>query len=238
MLNWSKLITLIRHGQAGSRVAYDDLSETGRTQARALGAWFDEIGIRFDAVVTGGLARQKLTAAAMLDAMEIQSAAPPPLEVDERWNEFDLDAVYAAIAPLLSAEDTQFRAEYEQLQRDAADPKSAAHRVWRNCDVTVVRAWIEGRFECACESFAEVCARVRNALLELPRVERVAVVTSGTPIGICLGTALDLAPTHVMRLAAGYNTSFSEMDFRQDGPRVISYNNVPHLRAERLRTLR
>ncbi len=232
------VITLIRHGQAGSRVAYDDLSDTGRTQARALGAWFGERGHRFDVVVTGGLTRQKITAEEMLGAMETRGAAMPPVEVDARWNEFDLDAVYAGVGPQLAEIDDQFRAEYEQLKCDSADPHSAAHRTWRNCDVTVVHAWIAGRFRFEGESFEDVCVRVRNALTELPECASVAVVTSATPIGICIGSALDVAPKHIMRLAAGFNSAYSEMDLRRDGPRVVSFNNVPHLADARLRTLR
>jgi broad specificity phosphatase PhoE len=174
----------------------------------------------------------------MLRAMEDYGSPQPPVIVDPRWDEFNLDEVYAGIGPLLSAEDEQFRAEYEQLQRDVADPGSAAHRAWRNCDVTVVRAWIEARFEFSGESFVAVCKRVREALMELPRGARIAVVTSATPIGICLGSALEVSPKHVMRLAAGFNSSFSEMELRHDGPRVVSFNNVPHLGEERLRTMR
>jgi hypothetical protein len=47
-----------------------------------------------------------------------------------------------------------------------------------------------------------------------------------------------VASHHIMRLAAGFNSSYSELDLRHDGPRVISYNNVPHLTDPRLRTLR
>jgi broad specificity phosphatase PhoE len=238
------LLTLIRHGQAGSRVVYDDLSEIGRAQARALGEWFGDWGTRFDAIVTGSLNRQRLTARLILDGMEERGIASPPVTVDPRWDEFNLDEVYACIAPLLSVEDEQFRTEYEQLQQDIADPVSSAHRVWRNCDVTVVRAWIEGRFEFAGESFPALCARVREALLAVPAGSRIAVVTSATPIAICAGTALDLAPRHTMRLAAGFNSSFTEIDIRGTSgksggdPRLVSFNNVPHLRDERLRTLR
>jgi broad specificity phosphatase PhoE len=232
------VITLIRHGQAGSRMAYDDLSDTGRTQARALGAWFGERGHGFDVVVTGGLTRQKITAEEMLGAMEARGAARPSVEVDARWNEFDLDAVYAGVGPQLAEVDEQFRAGYAQLIRDSADPHSAAHRTWRNCDVTVVHAWIAGRFRYEGESFENLCARVRKALTELPAGANVAVVTSATPIGICLGSALDVAPKHIMRLAAGFNSAYSELDLRHDGPRVVSYNNVPHLTDVRLRTLR
>ena len=160
------------------------------------------------------------------------------MTVDARWDEFDLDAVYAGVGPQLAAEDEQFRAEYEQLMRDAADPHSTAHRSWRNCDVTVVRAWISGRFRCEGESFDDVCARVRKALAELPEGAGIAVVTSGTPIGITIGTALEVSPHYIMRLAAGYNSAYSELDLRHDGPRVVSYNNVPHLADARLRTLR
>ncbi len=207
-------------------------------QARALGEWFGERGHRFDAVVTGGLARQRFTAEEMLTAMEQRGVKRPPVSIDVRWDEFDLDAVYAGVGPLLALEDEEFRIEYEQLQKDAADPASTAHRTWRNCDVTVVRTWIAGRFEYTGESFLDLCNRVRKALSELPEGRSIAVVTSGTPIGISLGAALEVSPHHIMRLAAGFNSSYSELDLRQDGPRVVSYNNVPHLADTRLRTLR
>lgn len=229
-----RMITLIRHGQAGSRVAYDDLSDLGRIQARALGAWFGERGHRFDAIVTGSLKRQRITAEEMLGSLPER----PPVTVDARWDEFDLDAVYAGVGPQFAAENEEFRAEYEQLMSDAADPHSTAHRSWRNCDVAVVRAWIAGRFRYEGESFEDLCARVRQALTELPEGASIAVVTSGTPIGITIGTALDVSPHYIMRLAAGFNSSYSELDLRQDGPRVVSYNNTPHLADARLRTLR
>ncbi len=232
------MITLIRHGQAGSRVVYDDLSDVGRTQARALGAWFVERGHRFDVVVTGGLRRQQFTAEEMLGAMEQRGVARPAVAVDPRWDEFDLDAVYAGVGPQLAEADEQFRAEYEELMHDAADPDSTAHRSWRSCDVTVVRAWISGRFQYEGESFNDVCARVRKALAELPEGASVAVVTSGTPIGITVGTALEVSPHYIMRLAGGFNSAYSELDLREDGPRVVSFNNVPHLADARLRTLR
>ena len=229
------MITLIRHGQAGSRQVYDDLSEIGHEQAWALGEWFRSRNVRFDAIVTGGLNRQRRTAREMAEAM---ATAPEPV-VDERWSEFDLDAVYAGIGPQLAREDDQFRSDYEQLRREMADPESSVHRSWRHCDVLVVRAWIDGRFEYAGESFADFGARVHDALRALPAEGHVAVVTSATPIALSAGLALDLAPRRVMQLAgAQRNTAFGEMELRPGDPRVVSFNNIPHLADPRLRTLR
>jgi broad specificity phosphatase PhoE len=232
------LVTLIRHGQAGSRVKYDDLSEAGCEQSRALGKWFGERRTRFDAIVTGGLNRQMKTAREMVSAIRSQSMDCPEPEVDRRWNEFDLDEVYAGIGPLLAREDEQFRCELEQLVQDMADPDSPSHRAWRNCDVMVVRTWIEARFEFAGESYHSFRARVQEAFRDLPASGLVAVVTSATPIGVCVGTALGLAPERVMQLAAGFNSSFSEIRLRRGNPLLVSFNNVPHLGEERLRTLR
>jgi len=230
------LITLIRHGQAGSRLVYDDLSVLGREQARALGNWFRDAGIRFDVLVTGKLKRQIATAQEVIAAMGGEH--PDPV-VDPRWSEFDLDEVYAGIGPLLAEEDEQFRFQYAELQRDTADPESSAHRAWRHCDVMVVKAWIEGRFEFAGESFAGFETRVREALLDLPSQGHIAVVTSATPIALSAGATLDLTPNRVMQLAgAQRNTAFSEIDFRRGDPRLISFNNIPHLGEQRLITTR
>ncbi len=165
--------------------------------------------------------------------------AAPEVVVDERWSEFDLDQVYAGIGPLLAREDEQFRVDYEQLQREVVDPGSSAHRNWRRCDVMVVRAWIEARFEFSGESFADFGARVSEALLALPSDGNVAVVTSATPIAVSAGVALDLAPQRVMQLAGALrNTAFSEVDLRTGEARLVSFNNVPHLTEARVRTLR
>lgn len=233
------MVTLIRHGQAGSRQVYDDLSGIGHEQARALGDWFGERGLQFDTIVTGGLNRQRMTAREMAAAMSAHGIASPAPVVDERWSEFDLDAVYAGIGPLLAREDERFRFEYEELQREMADPESAAHRAWRSCDVMVVRSWIEGRFEFEGESFASFAARVHEALFTLPVEGHVAVVTSATPIALSAGAALDLAPKRVMQLAgAQRNTAFGEMDLRPGDPRLVSFNNLPHVSEARLRTFR
>lgn len=233
------MITLIRHGQAGSRLVYDELSELGHEQARALGAWLGERGVTFDAVVAGGLERQRQTVATLASAMRERGGFCPEPVVDLRWNEFDLDAVYTGLGPRLAETDAQFRLEYEELSREIVDPAAAAHRAWRKCDVAVVRAWIEGQFGFDGESWADFCGRIREAFRGLPAQGNIAVVTSATPVALCAGAALDLTPLRVMHLAgAQRNSAFSEIDPRPGDPRLVSFNNIPHLHEERLRTFR
>src|SRR5438874_10263663 len=80
---------LIRHGQAGSRDNYDQLSEIGRKQSVLLGEYFRSAGIRFQAAYSGGMQRQRTTAELVLAGLE----SPPPLQVDPRWNEFSLEGL-------------------------------------------------------------------------------------------------------------------------------------------------
>ena len=222
-------ITLIRHGQAGSRAVYDELSPLGLSQAGALGDWFARKGEVFDLVISGALNRQQQT------VREIAArTGHGEIEIDPRWNEFDLDAVYAGIAPRLAEDDPDFRREFEELQRDMVDPDHAVHRAWRNCDTTVVRAWIMGKYKFEGEAFPEFMNRVASAFASLPQDRSVAVVTSATPIGLCCGQVLELAPRKIMHMAAAvFNTGFTVFT----GGRLSSFNNTPHL-AQHERTFR
>ena len=211
---------------------YDALSENGLEQAGALGQWFAERGARFDRVLTGTLNRQQQTAAAMIRAMG--AAKIISTQADSRWDEFALDAVYTGIGPGLAEQDSVFAAEYAALRSDMADPRAAVHRHWRNCDATVVRAWIEERVPYDGESFPDFRRRVQAAFLELPAGENIVVVTSATPIAICAALTLDVGSRRVMQLAgAQYNTGYTEMDPRPGDPRLVSFNNTPHLPADR-----
>jgi broad specificity phosphatase PhoE len=233
---------LIRHGQAGLRHEYDTLSDLGRTQARLLGEYLVAQKVRFSAAYSGALARQRETAAEVLQAFQRAGLAVPEVQVDPNWNEFDLDLVYRSIAPRLSAEEPEFRSEHEKLQRMLADESSPVHRAWTQCDTLVVRAWVEGRYEVPGESWKAFRERVSCGLEGLYRFasgETVAVFTSATPIAVSVGTALGLNGRHVMRLAGvTYNAALTTMRIRDGEPALFSFNGTPHLAEPHLRTFR
>lgn len=235
-------LTLVRHGQAGTRLTYDVLSATGRRQASLLGRWLHESGARFDSWACGHLQRQKETAG--LAAAE-HAEATPEIAATEVWNEFDLDRVYNGIAPKLAAMHPEFRAHWEEVQAQVelhGDQENAAvNRRWSPADEMVVRAWVRGEIEFDGESWEQFRERIRSALngvLESKR-ESTVVFTSATPTAICIGEALGLAAPDIFQLAGSLlNASFSELRWRHGKWRLFSFNNVPHLGERELRTHR
>ncbi len=247
-------VYLVRHGQAGSRAAYDALSETGRRQAALLGRWFAAEGIRFHRAFTGMLNRQRATAdtvqSAYSDACDLTFPEPQP---HPAWNEFDLDAVYASLAPVLRERDEAFRLEHDAMlaEIDAAKHQHSAsiHRRWTACDVQIVRAWVSGDYPCTGESWLEFQNRVasgRSVWDHCAPDENVVIFTSATPIGIwcalaegAAGLAQDTSSDRrAMRLAGTLlNASFTTIQSAAD-VRLLTFNNVPHLENPELRTQR
>jgi broad specificity phosphatase PhoE len=236
------LIYLMRHGQAGLRHRYDTLSDLGRVQARRLGEYLVGQNVRFDALFTGELSRQQETACEVAGAFQRAGLDLPETQIDRNWNEFDLDMVYKAIAPRLSAEDPEFQAEHEKLVRQLDDDNSPVHRAWTQCDTLVVRAWVEGRHEVPGESWEAFRERVCRALETLKRFasgDTIAVFSSATPIAVWIGMALGLNARHTLRLAgATYNAALTTMRVREGDLALFSFNGTPHLAEPHLRTFR
>jgi len=233
---------LFRHGQAGLRDRYDTLSETGARQASLLGRYLAGQKIRFSAFFTGALERQQQTAAHIRAAYQEARLDMPEITVESGWNEFDLDAVYTAIAPQLAAVDPEFRDEHEALLEQRRSAASPVHRRWTRSDILVTRAWVEGRFPQNGETWNQFASRIRSNLARIRGFgpgEWVAVSTSATPIGVFAGMALDLEPRHVMRLAGSlFNSSITSFRLRDGELALFTFNNTPHLADPDLLTFR
>jgi len=154
--------------------------------------------------------------------------AVPEIQIDRNWNEFDLDMVYQAIAPRLSAEDPEFQAEHEKLLRQLHDDNSPVHRAWTQCDTLVVRAWVEGRYEVPGESWEAFRERVCRPLETLKRFlpgDTIAIFSSATPIAVWIGMALGLNARHTLRLAGvTYNAALTTMRVREDDLALFTFN--------------
>jgi broad specificity phosphatase PhoE len=224
---------LIRHGQAGPRQRYDELSTLGREQARRLGDHFALRRVRFDAVVSGTLNRQRETALAIEDAYRQRATPLPAISLNPRWDEFDWSGIYDEMSARLARDDERFREAFERLGNSMRDEDNSVHRVHHYCDIEVIRAWLEERYPYKGETWSAFRARVLEPLAAIPANgsgSTVAVVTSATPVGIWAGRALDLDDRNIWRLAgAMHNSGISRFEAKNGKLRMISFNETPHL---------
>ena len=213
---------------------YDVLSETGVHQARLLGDWIRTRSGGFDAVVSGALQRQRQTAELAFDG------AAMDLVVDPGWNEFDLDAVFAAYVPLLAEAEPGFGERYGAIQKEIAQGGLAIHREWRPADGEVVIAWMTSRFGeiAGVDSWPAFRDRIRGALQSLGGMRddaRVAVSTSALPIGIVVAEVFGLDSGAALNLAATmHNTGLTVISLEGGAPQLVSFNATGHLGAELL----
>jgi broad specificity phosphatase PhoE len=236
----------IRHGQAGTRLDYDTLSDLGHQQSLLLGAYLARQAVSFSHIVVGGLERHKQTAASVLTAYKVSGLTVPEPISDPEWNEFDLDAVYQSVAPQLAKDDKDFAAQYAAMQAQVAEQGAAEqsniNRRWNPCDTAVIHSWVAGRYPVQCETWAAFRERIRGALAKLTAANpegNVAVFTSATPTAISLAQAMDLED-HKMFLLAGVmiNSAISVLRLRDGEIRLFNFNSVPHLDDPALRTHR
>jgi broad specificity phosphatase PhoE len=237
------VLYLVRHGQAGTRDDYDTLSELGRRQARRAGEYLAAQGVIFRAAYSGTLRRQIQTAEEAACAYRVRGLEFPGIVADPGWNEFDLDTVYREMAPALAAADPQFRREYGEIRRQAADGAHAVHRLWSPCDTAIVRAWIEERHPCSAESWRAFVERVENRLKAVAgrgEAGAVAIFTSAVPMAISVAMALGVDGDRIMKLAAVvYNSAITELRVRDGGELALAgFNGVPHLPERDLRSFR
>ncbi len=238
-------VYFIRHGQAGTREAYDSLSDLGRRQARLLGGHLASQGVGFAAAYAGGLARQRQTAGEVAAAYAEAGLAFPEVATERGWDEFDFHGIYGELAPLLCADDEEFRREYEEVSAlvRAGGREAEIHRQWRPSDTKVVEAWAGGRYPHGGETWEQFVARVSACRLPAsggPPCENVAVFTSATPTAVWTARALGIDDGRIRRLASVLeNTSYTVIRLRADDDALLlTFNAVPHLNRPELRTRR
>ena len=208
-------IYLVRHGQAsfGSQ-DYDQLSPLGEQQARWLGAYFAERGIRFERVVSGTQRRHRQSVQCIHEGM----AADQLIEFDAGLNEFDFSELYQAAGGDRIVADgdlaQQRRAFFSRL-------KSVLH-LW-------VQDQLPGKVT---ESWVQFRQRVRDALQALQATAQgpLLIVSSGGPMGALVQQILGAPDQAAIELNLQiHNTGFCQLHFNEETLRLGSFNAIPHL---------
>lgn len=234
-------ILFVRHAQAGSRDNYDILSDLGREQARLLGEHLSSQGVRLSGVWSGTMRRQHRTAEIACSALRRAGREAPEIVTDSRFNEFSLASIYQSLANRMMEDVPGFADEFEEMQQGLKrDPHTTGGAVGR-CDLAVINAWIQNRYDYDGESWEAFRSRIQSAfdpLLRYDRGEVVAIFTSATPIAILTGIAMGLSDEKVISVAGVlYNSGITTMRLSDGNLRLFALNATPHL-PDSLRTFR
>jgi broad specificity phosphatase PhoE len=219
-------ILAVRHAQASFGAAnYDQLSPLGERQAQFLGAWFKQIGVVPDAVVTGGLVRHQQTARIALTEMGCKA----DINVSESFREFDSRDVMERHSP-------GFRDRHHARIKAG---EIATHKDYHEVFVQGIQRWVSGRHDPEYrQSWPVFRDRVREGLRDLIEayagLETVLLVTSGGPLTVLFQVMTGMSDTAVFDM--GYNLlncGLSRKHTVGDQLQLRSFNAVPHLEIAR-----
>ncbi|MES1944789.1 phosphoglycerate mutase [Salinisphaera sp. PC39] len=233
MLPGMTTLVLIRHGQASfGQANYDRLSELGERQAAITGRYLAAMGERFDAKLSGDMARQRVTGERAREAWE----DAPALAIQSGFNEYDADGLFRAYLPQMLQENPELAARQRELFQD--------RKLFQRVFLKIMDKWLAGEpheagdFE-PWEAFRQ---RVTDALAAIhrdyDRDARIAVYTSGGPIAVAVAAALGLDGHRTLDLNWRiHNAAITELSSNRRGWALHGFNNVTHLRLEKDPTL-
>ena len=234
---------IVRHGQATFfDDDYDKLSDKGAQQSRLLGDFWINEQIAPDEVYTGSLLRQQQTAERVGERFKKAGLTWPQAQVLEGLNEYHAYRFLPILREELAAKHEHVRRLSEEAER-AAD-KDERYRTYHRLLVAVVKYWIAGDYEAdGFESWVAFRDRVRGALDHILAIEgsgrRVAVFTSGGPIGVAVQTALEVPEQKAGDLNWRiYNNSVTTFTFTAGRVSLDQFNTIPHLPSPDMRTYR
>ncbi len=220
----------IRHGQANfGQDEYDRLSERGGEQIRATARYFLDRSISFDAIYSGTLARQTASAEIFAAECSARGVALPARTSVEGFNEHDSASIVKALLPRMAERDPSLSADMAKIFTD----NSSFQRVFERTMI----AWITGveRVD-GVESWAEFRGSVSDSMRFITRAcgrsARIAVFSSGGPIGCAAGLALDLSDEHTLRLSwQVVNASVTRFVFSGERISLSFFNMYAHLES-------
>ncbi|MCW2994174.1 MAG: histidine phosphatase family protein [Conexibacter sp.] len=210
-------VLLIRHGQASYGAEdYDVLSEIGHRQSAALADELARRGVVPDRIVSGGLARQRDTAAPFAASSGVE------VEIDPGWDEYDSHDI-------LSHHSTT------DVRPDGAGGRMVTSRDFQDLLDGALVDWIAaGADGPADEPWTAFDARARGALERLvgslSSGQTAFVFSSGGTIGGLCAALVGLPPTGLVTFnRVAVNTGMARLVSGRSGVTLVSFNEHGHL---------
>ena len=227
-------LALVRHAQASFFAEnYDQLSPLGEQQARLLGQYWVQRGVRFDEVYTGPRVRQIETAALAGEAFARAGLPWPEPQFVKELDEHQVDRLMKAAMPRIIEEYPHIgplQAEYQ-----TAESPRDKHRSFQLMFEEVVKLWVAGKVHAPeAESWAEFTARVEAGLQRITdgsqRGRRVAAFSSVGAMTACMRAALGCDDLTALDLGWRVrNCSITDFVFSGSRLTLEGFNAYPHL---------
>lgn len=200
-------LVLVRHAQSTTFESNSDrLTATGEQQAICLGQYWQAQGVHFDEVYTGTMQRHIRTA---------ELAGFGQYTTKPEFNEYDAQGILRANPDYAPAADNR------HLQKQFE---------------TMMPLWIAGKLNARrVESWTTFHERVRRGFKAIVDSEgpsrRVAVFTSGGPIGVAVQTVVQAPGPMAIEINWRIkNCSLTEFVFTRGRISLDTFNATPHLR--------
>ncbi len=233
-------LTFVRHGQASFlQPDYDKLSILGERQAKVLGEYWLQRGVRFDHVYYGPARRQEHTGEIIASVYrEAGVDWRDPVKVPE-FDEYPGIEVMRAFLPGLIDKHEDIRLLEEEFR--TAGEHTVAARAFEKMFQKVTRMWVAGELESPeVETWQAFCDRVEVGINRVRAAGgNAAIFSSGGVMAATVRLALDLSPVRTLELSwTPRNASYSEFLFSGERFSLITFNAVPHLDSADLLTWR
>jgi broad specificity phosphatase PhoE len=224
---------LVRHGQASFLERnYDKLSAKGEEQSRILGSYWAGLKLGFDHVYSGPRVRQRETARLVGEAYKRAGLPWPEPTVLPEFDEFQAEAVLERSLPELIESDSGIRKMHQAFRDSQTRPEQ--FKTFQQIFEVVIGRWADGKLPLeGIEPWADFSARVQRGLAKFPengnRGQRIAIFSSGGPVGVAMQRALDLSTEATLKAAwMVRNCAYSEFLFSAGRFTLSSYNATPH----------
>lgn len=242
---------VVRHGQASLHAAdYDLLSSLGEEQARLLGAYWAERGVRFGRAYVGPRRRHRQTHDAVAAAYAERGLPWPAPEEAPELDEHDGPRVVEGVlraeeaagggpgvgGPALAA--AVAGAPVLEAASAAVEARDERARSYLRHFARVTREWARGELHApGIESFQDFRARVERGVQRICADANggglAVAFTSGGPVAASAGLALGLSDEKTLELSwAVSNSSVSEFLYSGERFSLAVFNAAPHVGAE------
>src|SRR4051812_40274152 len=224
---------LVRHGQASFLERnYDKLSAKGEQQSRMLGEYWAGLKLGFDRVYSGPRVRQCETARIAGEAYKRAGLPWPEPVILAEFDEFQAEAVMERTLPELIESDSDIQRMHQAFKDAQTRPEQ--FKTFQQIFEVVIGRWAGGKLPLeGIEPWADFSARVQCGLAELSENgshgQRIAIFSSGGPMGVAMQRALDLSTEATLKAAwMVRNCSYSEFLISGGRFTLSSYNATPH----------